>query len=62
MIEEAEMANLTRTPDNMGFFGYNAVKDINAYIEIVSYDKLVEDAKKRNKILFDKLFTPTIEK
>ncbi|MBF4695099.1 hypothetical protein [Fusibacter ferrireducens] len=60
LVEDAELANLTRTPDNMGFFGYNAVKDINAYIEIVSYDKLVEDAKRRNKILFDKLFTPKI--
>ena len=60
LIEDAELANLTRTPDNMGFFGYNAVKEINAYIEIVSYDKLVEDAKRRNKILFDKLFTPKI--
>jgi hypothetical protein len=61
MVEDAELANLTRTPDNMGFFGYNTVKDINAYIEVISYDKLVEDAKKRNKILFDKLFTPTID-
>ncbi len=61
MVEDAELANLTRTPDNMGFFGYNTVKDINAYVEIISYDKLVEDAKKRNRILFDKLFTPKVD-
>ena len=27
----------------------------NGYVEIVSYDKLVRDAKRRNRILFDKL-------
>jgi hypothetical protein len=48
--------NLTKTPDDMGYFGFN--KNISAYVEVISYDKLVEDAKKRNKILFDKLFSP----
>lgn len=56
MIKYAKYANLTRTPDGMGFFGYNDDKDINAYIEVISYEKLLEDAKKRNRILFDKLF------
>lgn len=28
---------------------------MNAYIEILSYDKIINDAKKRNRILFDKL-------
>lgn len=60
MVEYAEYGNLTRTPDNLGFFGYYTGKEINAYIEVISYDKLVEDAKKRNKILFDKLFTPQV--
>ena len=45
-----------RTPDGEGFFGYNPVK--GAYIEIISYEKLVKDAKKRNQVLFDKLFRP----
>ncbi len=31
----------------------------NAYIEVISYDKLLTDAKKRNNILFDKLGLPT---
>lgn len=32
---------------------YNNV--INAYIEILSYDKIIDDTTKRNEILFDKL-------
>ena len=27
----------------------------NQYIEVLTYDKIINDAKKRNKILFDKL-------
>lgn len=44
---------LTRTPDGQGYFGYH--KEHGAYIEIVSFDKLIDDAKRRNKILFDKM-------
>lgn len=29
-----------------------------AYVEIISYNKLMIDAKKRNRILFDKLYLP----
>ena len=29
-------------------------------IEVISYDKLVRDAKQRNQILFDKLFNPKV--
>lgn len=56
LIRQAQFANLKRTPDGMGFFGYNDSREINAYIEIISYEKLLIDAKKRNNILFDKLF------
>ena len=56
LIEDAENAGYNRTPDGEGFFGYNPVK--GAYIEIISYEKLVKDAKKRNQVLFDKLFRP----
>lgn len=45
--------DFTRTPDDMGYYRYN--EKLNAYIEILSYDKIVNDAKKRNQILFDKL-------
>lgn len=48
-----EFYDFTRTPDNMGYYRYN--DKFNAYIEILSYDKIVNDANKRNRILFDKL-------
>lgn len=44
---------LTRTPDSQGYFGYH--KEYGAYIEVISFDKLLDDAKRRNKILFDKM-------
>jgi hypothetical protein len=42
-----------RTPDNLGYYGFN--ESLNAYYEILSYTKIVTDAKKRNRILFEKL-------
>lgn len=49
----ARRYGMTLTSDGMGFFGF--VKDYNAYFEVISYDKMISDANKRNKILFDKL-------
>lgn len=54
--EQAGNADLRPTPDGLGFFGYN--KHHECYIEVISYDKVVGDAKKRNQILFDKLHLP----
>jgi len=42
------------TPDGLGFYYY--LNNYNAYIEIMPYNKMIQDSKKRNKILFDKLF------
>lgn len=42
-----------RTADNEGFF--YTLPEGNGYIEIISYDKLVRDAKRRNRVLFEKL-------
>jgi len=50
--KQAEYAQLTPTPDSCGYFGYHR---IGVYIEVVSYQKLVDDAKRRNAVLFDKL-------
>lgn len=44
------------TPDGMGYFGYQPAR--KAYYEVISYTKLLADAKKRNQVLFDKLFSP----
>jgi hypothetical protein len=51
--KQARHHQLTETPDSQGYFGY--YNDRSAYIEIISFDKLIEDAKRRNKLLFDKL-------
>ena len=48
-----ETYNFTQTPDKLGYYNYNS--NLNAYIEVLSYDKIILDAQKRNKILFDKL-------
>lgn len=42
-----------QTPDNMGYYLFNDT--YNAYVEILSYDKIIIDAKKRNRVLFEKL-------
>ncbi len=53
----AKKAGFTPHPDNHGFFTFNGNYDL--YIEIISFDKMVKDSKKRNQILFDKLNLPT---
>lgn len=54
--DSAESRGLMETQDKGGFFGYN--QPYGAYIEVISYDKLLKDAKQRNRALFDKLFEP----
>lgn len=41
------------TIDSGGYFKINS--NYNAYIEVISFDKLLSDSKKRNNILFEKL-------
>ncbi len=53
----AKKAGFTAHPDNQGFFTYN--DNFELYIEIISFDKMVNDSKKRNQILFEKLNLPT---
>lgn len=48
---------LEKTPDGQGFFGFK--RKYNAYFEVISYTKLVSDAKKRNAIFFEKLDLPS---
>lgn len=43
---------LIKTANNDGYFRYYDIT-YKAYIEVISYDKLLEDSKKRNKVLFD---------
>ncbi len=54
---QAKYFEMTKMPDGQGFFGWK--RDYNAYVEVVSYAKLVSDAKKRNKVFFEKLGIPS---
>lgn len=53
MINIAENQDFKEIPDRMGYYKYHDKK--HAYIEILSYDKIIDDSEKRNRILFDKL-------
>ena len=55
--QRCKMHNLRVTSDNMGYFGFN--DNYRAYIEVISFDRLVEAARQRNKAFFDKLGLPT---
>ena len=55
--DQAIMYNVKPTPDSMGYIGYN--DRLGAYIEVISFEKLLRDAQKRNRILFDKLNLPS---
>jgi hypothetical protein len=54
--QQAYKAELEKTPDGQGFFGYK--KHYRAYFEVISYTKLCTDAKQRNRVFFDKLGLP----
>lgn len=56
MIERCETSDLRPTHDGLGYFGYNNAA--KAYIEVMSFDQLVNAATERNKAFFDKLNLP----
>jgi hypothetical protein len=45
------------TPEGRGYFGYNP--QLKLYFEIISYEKLIGDGLRRNRMLFKKLGLPT---
>ena len=51
--KQAKLANLQRTPDNSGYFGY--FLEYGAYIEVLDFNKVLMDSMRRNRILFDML-------
>lgn len=57
MEARCQMSGLTRTSDYLGYFGYNA--NFRAYIEVMSFDRLLRIAKERNRAFFDKLGLPS---
>jgi hypothetical protein len=53
LLREIRDLNLKITPDGEGRFGY--INDGGVYIEIIPYGKLLQDAKLRQGIFFQKL-------
>ncbi|QZY51337.1 ATP-binding protein [Leucobacter tenebrionis] len=49
--------DLTKTHDGLGYFGYN--DQYKTYIEVISFDGLVNSAKQRNQAFFDRLGLPS---
>lgn len=49
--------DLRITSDKLGYFGFH--KTYNAYIEVISFDRLLNMATERNKAFFDKLGLPS---
>ena len=54
--EQCKLMGLRRTQDKMGYFGYN--DNYKAYIEVSSFDRLLNAANQRNRAFFDKLGLP----
>jgi hypothetical protein len=46
-------AQLVETPDGMGYFGFN--QHFNTYIEVMSFTKILENSKSRNRVFFEHL-------
>jgi hypothetical protein len=57
VVKRCKMHDAIRTSDGLGYFFYN--KTYGAYVEVISFDRLVNAAKERNKAFFDKLGLPT---
>ncbi len=54
--EIAGREDFTPTPDGGGFFRF--YRNYNCYVEMISFQKMISDAKKRNQAFFDKLNIP----
>jgi hypothetical protein len=52
-----KLLGLKATSDNLGYFGYNS--NFESYIEVISFERLLNSARERNRAFFDKLGLPT---
>lgn len=57
MVSACELKDGVPTRDGLGYFFHN--KSYGAYVEVLSFDRLVNGAKERNRSFFDKLGLPT---
>lgn len=53
---QARFAGLMPTADGLGYFGYN--DQVGVWLEVTTFDKLVNDADRRNAALFEQLNMP----
>jgi hypothetical protein len=56
VVRRCKMLGLTVTADHLGYFGYN--QNFKAYVEVISFDRLLNSARERNRAFFDKLGLP----
>mgnify|MGYP007024036106 CR=1 FL=1 len=56
--DRCDILDLRVTSDKLGYFGFH--KTFNAYIEVISFDRLLNMATERNKAFFDKLGLPSL--
>ena len=50
---QSNAAGYLPSPDGLGYFGYNS--QFGVYVEVISFDKLVSDAERRNSYFFNQL-------
>ena len=55
--KRCRLLGLRVTSDRQGYFGYN--DNYRAYVEVISFDRLLNSARERNRAFFDKLGLPT---
>jgi hypothetical protein len=55
--KRCKVHDLIRTADGLGYFNYKS--NYKAYVEVISFDRLVMAAKQRNRAFFDKLGLPS---
>lgn len=56
MLSRCKFHDLNPTHDGQGYFGYH--NNLDTYIEVISFDRLLNSAKERNRAFFDKLGLP----
>ena len=56
MDDSCRHMDLTHSADKLSYFGYH--ETYKSYIEVISFDGLLDKAKKRNRAFFDKLGIP----
>lgn len=57
IVSRCKMHDAIKTSDGLGYFYYHS--QFKAYVEVVSFDRLVNAAKERNRAFFDSLGLPT---